>query len=75
MGCEPDPDYNRTVITVIGEPQDIKVAVIESIGIAKDVIDMRVHKGEHLRMGATDVVPFIPIKDMTMAECVELSKR
>lgn len=74
MGCEPDPDYNRTVITVIGEPQDIKVAVIESIGIARDLIDMRIHKGEHLRMGATDVVPFIPIKDMIMAECVELSK-
>ncbi len=74
MGCEPDPDYNRTVITVIGEPQDIKVAVIESIGIARDLIDMRIHKGEHLRMGATDVVPFIPIKDMTMAECIELSK-
>lgn len=74
MGCEPDADYNRTVITVIGEPEDLKEAVVESIGIAKEVIDMRVQRGEHLRMGATDVVPFIPIKDITMAECVELSK-
>lgn len=74
LGCDPDPDYNRTVITVIGDPEAVKEAVVESIGIAKEVIDMRVHKGEHLRMGATDVVPFIPIKDMNMAECVELSK-
>ncbi len=74
MGCDPDPDYNRTVITVIGEPEEIKVAVVEAIGIAKDIIDMNVQKGEHLRMGATDVVPFIPIKEITMKECVELSK-
>ncbi len=74
MGCEPDADYNRTVITVIGEPEDVKEAVIESIGIAAEVIDMNVQKGEHLRMGATDVVPFIPIKEITMQECVELSK-
>ena len=74
MGCEPDADYNRTVITVIGEPEDIVAAVVESVGIATELIDMNVQKGEHLRMGATDVIPFIPIKDMTMAECVELSK-
>lgn len=74
MGCEPDADYNRTVITVIGEPEDIVAAVVESVGIATELIDMNVQKGEHLRMGATDVIPFIPIKDMTMVECVELSK-
>lgn len=74
MGCEPDADYNRTVITVIGEPEDIVAAVVESVGIATELIDMNIQKGEHLRMGATDVIPFIPIKDMTMAECVELSK-
>lgn len=74
MGCEADPDYNRTVITVIGEPEDIKKAVIKSMEIAIEVIDMNVQKGEHLRMGAIDVVPFIPIKEMTMKECVELSK-
>lgn len=74
MGCEPDADYNRTVITVIGEPEDIKKAVIESMKIALEVIDMNHQKGEHLRMGAIDVVPFIPIKEMTMKECVELSK-
>lgn len=74
MGCEPDKDYNRTVITVLGDPDSVKKAVVEAIGIATEIIDMRVQKGEHPRMGATDVVPFIPIKDMTMDECVELSK-
>lgn len=74
MGCEPDADYNRTVITVIGDPEDVAAAVIESVGIATELIDMNKQKGEHLRMGATDVIPFIPIKDMTMDECVELSK-
>lgn len=74
MGCEPDPDYNRTVITVIGTPEDIKVAMIESAGVAISLLDMNNHKGEHLRMGAIDVIPFIPIKNMEMKECVELSK-
>lgn len=74
VSTEPDKDYNRTVITVIGEPQAVADAVIEAIGIATEIIDMRKHKGEHPRMGATDVVPFIPIKDITTEECVELSK-
>ncbi|MGL4403386.1 MAG: glutamate formimidoyltransferase [Fusobacteriaceae bacterium] len=75
MGCEPDKDYNRTVITILGEPEAVAEAVIEAIGVATEIIDMRVQKGEHPRMGATDVVPFIPIKDMGMDECVELSKK
>lgn len=74
LSCEPDKDYNRTVITVIGEPEAVKNSVIEAIGVATNLIDMTVQKGEHPRMGATDVVPFIPIMDMTMAECVEISK-
>lgn len=74
MGCEPDADYNRTVITVIGEPKDVIEAVVESVGVATELIDMNVQKGEHLRMGATDVIPFIPIKNITMEECVEISK-
>lgn len=74
MGAEPDPDYNRTVITVIGEPRAVAEAVIEATGIAGELIDLRVHEGEHFRMGATDVIPFIPIKDMSMGECDELAK-
>ncbi|MGL6100941.1 MAG: glutamate formimidoyltransferase [Fusobacteriaceae bacterium] len=75
MGCEPDKDYNRTVITVLGEPESVVEAVIEAVGVATELIDMRVQKGEHPRMGTTDVVPFIPIKNMKMDECVEISKK
>lgn len=74
LNYEPDKNYNRLVVTVIGEPQKVKEAVLESIGVAADLIDMNVHKGQHSRFGATDVCPFIPIKDMTMEEAVNLSK-
>lgn len=74
ISSEPDKDYNRTVITVIGDPKAVSTAVVFAIGYATELIDMRVHKGEHPRMGATDVVPFIPIKDITMEECISLSK-
>ena len=69
-----DPDHNRSVVTVVGEPEPLKNAVIEAIGTAIKEIDMTKHKGQHPRMGATDVVPFIPIKNATTEECVELSK-
>ncbi|MEW9123817.1 MAG: glutamate formimidoyltransferase [Thermotaleaceae bacterium] len=74
LNYEADKDYNRVVVTVIGEPQAVKDAVVESIGAAAQVIDMTVHKGQHSRMGAADVVPFIPIKNMTMAEAVQLAQ-
>ena len=69
-----DKDHNRVVVTVMGEPQSVKKAVVEAVGIAIKEIDMTKHSGEHPRMGATDVVPFIPIKDMTMEEAVALAK-
>ena len=69
LSVEPDANYNRTVVTVLGDPEEVKKAVIESIGIATKEIDMNVHKGEHKRMGATDVVPFLPIQEMTTEEC------
>ncbi|MDO6355138.1 glutamate formimidoyltransferase [Caloramator sp. CAR-1] len=69
-----DVDHNRVVVTVVGEPQAVKEAMLEAMGVAIEVIDMRNHKGEHPRMGAVDVVPFIPVKNMTMTEAVELSK-
>lgn len=74
LNYEADKDYNRVVVTVIGEPQAVKGAVVESIGAAAQVIDMTAHKGQHSRMGAADVVPFIPIKNMTMAEAVQLAQ-
>jgi len=74
LGYERDEDYNRVVVTVIGEPDSVKSAVIEAMGQAIKVIDMRKHKGQHPRMGAIDVVPFVPIKNFTIEEAVSLSK-
>lgn len=69
-----DEDHNRVVVTVVGEKEALKLAVIEAVGIASKVIDMTSHEGQHPRMGATDVIPFIPIKNVTMDECIALSK-
>ena len=74
LGYKRDEDYNRLVVTVIGEPDSVKSAVIEAIGKAIRVIDMKKHKGQHPRMGAIDVVPFVPIKNFTIEEAVSLSK-
>lgn len=69
-----DKDHNRMVITAIGEPQALKKAVIESIGKAIELIDLNQHTGQHPRMGAADVVPFIPIRNVTMDEAITLAK-
>lgn len=69
-----DQDHNRTVITVCGEVEPLKAAVVEAVGLAKELIDLTKHEGQHPRMGATDVVPFIPIKNVTMDEAVEIAK-
>jgi len=69
-----DENHNRMVVTVIGEPDALKEAIISAIGAAIDVIDLRKHEGQHPRMGAVDVVPFIPIKNVTMDEAIEFSK-
>ena len=69
-----DRDHNRMVVTVIGEPEKLKNVIVEAIGVAIRIIDLTQHKGEHPRMGAVDVVPFIPIKNMSMEEVVALSK-
>lgn len=69
-----DPDHNRSVITAVGEPEALKNAVLEAIGIAVELIDLTVHRGQHPRMGAVDVVPFIPLRNTTMGEAIALSK-
>ncbi len=66
-------DFNRTVVTMVGSPNSVLRAAIESTGVALNLIDMSNHSGEHARMGAVDVVPFIPITDISMDECVNLS--
>lgn len=69
-----DEDHNRLVVTVVGEPEPLKEAVLEAIGMAVQLIDLNHHQGQHPRMGAVDVVPFIPIKGVTMEEAIALSK-
>ena len=70
-----DPDHNRTVVTVVGEPEALAKAVVESIGIAVELIDLNHHQGQHPRMGAADVVPFIPVKGCTMDDAIAISKQ
>jgi len=72
---QPDKDHNRTVVEVIGDPDAVIDAVIESVKVAIDVIDMTTHQGGHPRMGAVDVVPFIPITEVTTEDCVEYANK
>ena len=69
-----DEDHNRLVVTVVGEPEPLRDAVLEAIGVAVELIDLNHHQGQHPRMGAVDVVPFIPIRNVTMEEAVALSR-
>ena len=73
LDCEMDAAHNRCVISVAGEPEAVAHGIIEAVGRAVELIDLRQHQGEHPRMGAADVIPFIPISGLTMEECIELS--
>ncbi|MFZ1978403.1 MAG: glutamate formimidoyltransferase [Bacteroidota bacterium] len=75
LGIEPDKDYNRTVVTFVGSPDAVGEAAYQATKTAANLIDMSRHKGEHPRIGAADVVPFVPIRGVTMEDCVALSKR
>lgn len=70
-----DSDHNRTVVTFIGSVEGVETAILEMAERVYENIDMSKHEGGHPRMGALDVVPFVPIKDVTVEECIELSKR
>jgi glutamate formiminotransferase / formiminotetrahydrofolate cyclodeaminase len=70
---ESDLDHNRSVITLVGEREAIQEAVIRGVGKAAEVIDLNAHSGAHPRMGATDVVPFIPIDGVTIEDCVAMA--
>ena len=74
VSYEPDKDYNRTVITLIGDPDQMIIPLINFFKRALETIDMNDHHGEHPRMGAVDVVPFIPIQEVTIEECIEYAK-
>jgi glutamate formiminotransferase/formiminotetrahydrofolate cyclodeaminase len=70
-----DMDHNRTVITFVGSPAEIEEAAFRAIAKAAELINLNEHHGEHPRIGATDVVPFVPIAGVTMEECVEIARR
>jgi glutamate formiminotransferase len=70
-----DPSHNRSVFTLAGDAAGVEQAVMTLFELAVANIDLRTHRGEHPRMGAVDVVPFVPIEGVTMAECVELAKK
>lgn len=74
LGVEPDKDYNRSVITFVGPPEAVLEAAIALTKEAVAHIDMTSHKGEHPRIGAVDVVPFIPVRGVSMEECVKLAR-
>ena len=71
---EMDSDHNRCVITLVGEREAIQEAAIRGVGKAAELIDLTKHQGAHPRMGAADVVPFIPIDGVTIEDCVAMSR-
>ena len=72
---EMNADHNRSVITFVGEPEAVLEAAIRGVRKAAELLDMRQHRGEHPRMGATDVLPFVPVGSATLDRCVELARR
>jgi len=74
LNVQSDVDHNRMVVTVIGAPEVVQKAVLDAMGQAIAAIDMTRHRGQHPRMGAVDVVPFIPIQNMTMDDAADLAR-
>ena len=74
LDVDPGADTNRTVVTFIGSPEGVKEAAFRAIKKAAELIDMRLHKGAHARMGATDVCPFVPVSGVTMEDCVAIAR-
>jgi len=75
LGVEPDGDYNRTVLTIAGEPDAVSLAAFEVIKASFEHIDMRIQEGEHPRIGAVDVCPFVPLEGVTMEECADMARK
>lgn len=74
LNVEPDKDYNRVVVTLVGTPDATVEAAVRATRVAAEKIDMRAHHGEHPRMGAVDVCPFVPVSGTTMEECARLAE-
>ena len=75
LDVDPDPDHNRTVYTLVGTPEGVHAAILALFDAALPRIDLRAHRGEHPRMGAVDVVPLVPVRGVTMEDCVVLSRK
>jgi glutamate formiminotransferase/formiminotetrahydrofolate cyclodeaminase len=75
LDVDPGADFNRTVFTFVGEPESVLEASFQAAKVGIALIDMTKHKGEHARMGALDVCPFIPIRGVTDKDCINLSKK
>jgi len=71
---EMDPDHNRSVLTFAGEPEPVMEAAFRAIAMAETLIDLTQHSGQHPRMGATDVVPFVPVEGVTLDDCAEMAR-
>ena len=75
LDVDPGKATNRTVVTLVGPPENVIEAAVRAIKKASELIDMRRHKGEHPRFGATDVCPLVPVSNITMEETVEYARR
>ncbi len=75
LGRESDADHNRSVVTLVGEPEAVREAAVRGVGKAAELIDLTRQTGAHPRVGATDVVPFIPIEGVTIEDCVRSRTR
>ena len=75
LDVQMDAAHNRAVVTFAGEPEPVEEAAFRAVKKAAELIDMEEHQGEHPRIGATDVVPFVPLRGVTMEECVQMAKR
>lgn len=75
IGVEPEYDFNRTVLTIIGEPEPLKEALINMAGKSYELIDMRTQKGTHPRIGAQDTIPIFPLMNIGLDECIQLIEK
>src|SRR5690606_26251245 len=74
VSVEPEFDFNRTVLTIIGEPEPLKKALVDMAGKAYELIDMRVQKGTHPRIGSQDTIPIFPLMNISLEECIQLAE-
>jgi glutamate formiminotransferase len=75
LDVKPDKDHNRVVVTFVGEPESVAEAAFRGAQKAAELIDMQEHRGEHPRLGATDVIPFVPLGATSMEECITIAER